>query len=825
MAKSLVIVESPAKAKTINKYLGADFIVDASVGHVKDLPRNGLSIDIEGGFVPTYETIRGKEDVIARLRSLAGRCDRVYIATDPDREGEAIASHIAEEIGDRNANITRVVFNEITQTGVTNAMRSPREIDRPMVQAQEARRVMDRLIGYKVSPFLWSTFRGESRGLSAGRVQSVALRLVVERERAIGSFVPIDFWSVTGKFVTTRGDTIRARLVKYDGFEIRNPGGSATESARETQPAFISTKQLADDVRERAMRESYAIGVIARKEVRRNAPAPFTTSTLQQDAGKRLKMATRRTMQIAQKLYEGVDLGARGRVGLITYMRTDSVRVSDEAMRMAEEYVFENFGKEYLPPARKTFAQKSANVQDAHEAIRPTDLKVTPRDAKKHLDADAASLYELIWSRFVASQMAAAIIDQTSVDIDGGPFRFRATGRITRFRGWMQAYGGDDPAEADEPPASGKGSRRKSSARKPESDDELDNEERALPDYIRSGDSLSVATIEATKKSTKPPPRYTESLLVKEMEARGIGRPSTYASIIATIQDRGYVEQRQRQLHATQLGMDVCDALVAQFPSLFDIKFTARMEGELDKIAGGTNTYIRVLEGFYAPFAKTLRALPASVQTTPPSTGATSQRSKRKAAKVEGVPTDEKCGRCGAPMEKRNGRYGAYLACTAFPSCRNIVSVDAKPRAAASAGPTGRVKKKRGSKSSADASSSQAQQDAIAPCSECGSPMLLRRTDSGEFYGCSSYPTCRHTRAVPLGLRCPQCNEGDVVQRKGGRYDSVFFGCTRYPECRFTSSHRPIANDCRLCGNRWLVEIDSPVDGKFLECPKCRRRN
>jgi DNA topoisomerase I len=827
MAKSLVIVESPAKAKTINKYLGADYIVDASVGHVKDLPKNGLSIDIEGGFVPTYETIRGKEDVLARLRGLAARCDRVFLATDPDREGEAIASHIAGEIVARNRNIKRVVFNEITRTGVTNAMRSPRDIDQPMVEAQEARRVMDRLIGYKVSPFLWSTFRGESRGLSAGRVQSVALRLIVERERAINSFIPIEYWTLTGHFRTSRGDEMLARLVRYDGIDIRNPSGSASELDPDAPRTFVAAKKDAEAIRERAMRESYAITEIVRKEVKRNAPAPFTTSTLQQDAGRRLKMATKRAMQVAQKLYEGVDLGPRGRVGLITYMRTDSVRISDEAMQMAEEFIYENYGKEYLPAARKSFAQKGKNVQDAHEAIRPTDLKITPKEARKHLDADMAALYELIWNRFVASQMAPALIDQTTVDIEGGPFRFRATGRITRFRGWMQAYGDDEPAAAAEGGSAIAKGKRSKGGDTSTGEDEWENQERALPEYIRKGDSLALEKIDVKQSATKPPPRYTEALLVKELEAKGIGRPSTYASIISTIQDRGYVEQRERKLHATELGIRVCDALVEQFPALFDVRFTAKMEGELDQIASGKATYRKVLEGFYAPFERSLRALRLP---SPQSTGDASRavRATRAPKKIEGTPTDQKCAKCGSRMDLRNGRYGPYLACTAFPNCRNIVSVPGgSAQIAAGGGTSGdaaTTRTRRGASKKKPVSGESAESVTTDPCRECGSPMILRRSKTGQFFGCSNYPTCRSTRPVPLGLKCPQCGIGDLAQRKGGRYDSVFYGCTRYPECRFTSSHKPVAGTCGKCGNTWLTEIDSPVDGRYEECPKCRWR-
>ncbi len=843
MAKSLVIVESPAKAKTINKYLGENYIVEASVGHVKDLPKGDLAIDVDGGFVPTYELIKGKEDVVKRLQNLAGRCDRVFLATDPDREGEAIAHHIAEEIRDRNGNIQRVLFNEITKSGITAAMRQPRDIDQGMVEAQEARRVMDRLIGYKVSPYLWRTFTGESRGLSAGRVQSVALRLVVERERAINSFIPIEYWNLIGHFRTRDESEIAARLIRFDNTDIRNPSGSATElkENRESLP-FISTKAQAEALRERALRESYHIASITRKEVKRNAPLPFTTSTIQQEASRRLRMNTARTMKLAQQLYEGVDLGKQGRVGLITYMRTDSTRVSEEAVDAAGEFIYENYGKEYLPPGRiaatSSDTRKSAqggkaivkkgkpNVQDAHEAIRPTDLKITPKEARKSLDKELADLYELIWSRFVASQMAAAIFDQTTVDIIGGPFLFRATGRITRFNGWMQVYA--DIEEEEGGTASGKGgAARKKGKGDAGSDDTEKDLETVLPQNIRENDPLRLESIETRQSFTKPPARYTESLLVKEMEAKGIGRPSTYAAIISTIQERGYVEQRERKLYAAELGMKVCDALVAAFPALFDVKFTARMEGDLDTIAGGKATYVKVMQSFYKP-------LLSALQTVGRLGGGgggggkgfqlrhkTTEDGRPARGKVEGAKSDAVCEKCGSPMELRLGNYGHYLACLGFPNCRNIISAteDGKPRprlgsASGVAGP--------GTSSSAVA---PAAEGAATLCDKCGSPMVRRKgRNGGEFYGCSNYPTCTATKAIPLGVICPGCGQGDIVERVGGRYSSVFYACTRYPECRFTSGLKPLNRPCAKCGNTWVTQAWSKDEGEFIECPKCKAK-
>ncbi len=825
MAKSLVIVESPAKAKTINKYLGEGYIVEASVGHVKDLPKGDLSIDVDHGFVPTYELIKGKEEIVKRLQNLAGRCDRVFLATDPDREGEAIAHHIAEEIRERNGNIQRVLFNEITKSGITAAMRQPRAIDAAMVEAQEARRVMDRLIGYKVSPYLWRKFTGQGRGLSAGRVQSVALRLVVERERAINSFIPIEYWNLIGHFRTRDEAEIVARLVRFDATEIRNPSGSATElkGTGEALP-FIATKAQAEALRERALRESYHIASITKKEVKRNAPLPFTTSTIQQEASRRLRMNTARTMKLAQQLYEGVDFGRQGRVGLITYMRTDSTRVSDEAVAAAEEFIYENYGKEYLPPGRK--GEKAAvvkkgkpNVQDAHEAIRPTDLKITPKEARKSLDKELADLYELIWSRFVASQMAAAIFDQTTVDILGGAFLFRATGRITRFNGWMQVYA--DVEEEEGGAAVKKGARAKGKDKGAAGPDDGEKElETVLPQNIRERDPLRLESIETKQSFTKPPARYTESLLVKEMEAKGIGRPSTYSAIISTIQDRGYVEQRERKLYAVELGLKVCDALVSGFPALFDVKFTARMEGDLDTIAGGKATYLKVMQSFYKPLLSALQIVGrGSGGQEGGRNGGLRLRHKTtgdgRPAKgaVEGVKSDAVCEKCGSAMELRLGSYGHYLACLGFPNCRNIISAteDGTPRARLGGG-------------SAAAGAVSADGEAVI-CDTCNSAMVRRKgRNGGEFYGCSNYPNCTATKPVPLGVSCPGCGQGDIVERVGGRFSSVFYACTRYPECRFTSGLKPLNRPCGICGNAWTTQAWSKEEGEFVECPKCKGR-
>lgn len=819
MGKVLVVVESPSKAKTINKYLGPDYIVEASMGHVRDLPKRDLAVDVDGGFVPTYVTIDRKQNVIARLRQLSARCDSMYLATDPDREGEAIAYHIAREVADDSLPLHRVLFSEITKSGVTKAMSAPREIDMDLVRAQEARRVMDRLIGYKISPFLWRAFRGEAHnGLSAGRVQSVALRLVVEREKEINSFIPIEYWNLHGTFATKGGEEFTARLVEFDGLKLQNPSGSALaqkKGARGTdgngaggEATFISTKEEAESLRDRALFEQYRIRGVSKKEVRRKAPPPFTTSTLQQDAGRRLRMRPKAAMSNAQKLYEGVEIGTKGRVGLITYMRTDSVRVSDEAADAAEAFIYENYGKEYLPPSRKTHkAKKGTVVQDAHEAIRPADLKITPRAARKYLDKDLADLYEMIYRRFIASQMADAVYDQTTVEIEGGPFLFRATGRVEKFSGWKQVY--DDQEE-----------RKEAKQDKGEEDDDS----RRLPDGLRKGGPVDLLTIATKRSETKPPPRYNESTLVKEMEAQGIGRPSTYAQIIATILDRGYVVEQARRLHATDLGIKVSDALTTNFPKLIDVKFTARMERDLDTIADGNITYLKVMKEFYRLLTLSLKTAKLDTGSRPDrkeklrlksvqkAEGAGAKRLKGAAGK-EGVV----CTKCGSAMERRDGKYGPYYACLGFPKCSNLVPASeieggggSEGKHAVRGGNTARKELPPSAETSGE------------PCPKCGAPMLRRTGKNGDFYGCSAFPTCRHTAPIPLDLSCPQCREGKLVERVGGRYKNKFYGCSRYPDCRFTSGSKPVSGTCKSCGNDWLVEGFREGDGAVLECPKCR---
>ena len=783
MGKSLVIVESPSKAKTINKYLGPEYIVEASLGHVRDLPRKDLAIDVDAGFVPTY-------DVIERLKRLTRQVDTLYLATDPDREGEAIAWHIAQEIGDDSLPTYRVLFNEITRAGVRSGMEQPRAIDIDLVRAQEARRVMDRLIGYKISPFLWNAFRGESHGgLSAGRVQSVALRLVVEREKEINSFIPVEYWNLYGTFATGDGEEFSARLVEADGVRIENPRGSAADEEKAEKKSradlagekrTISSKGEAEELRDRALFESYVVRSRKTKQTRRRAPLPFTTSTLQQDANTRLRMKPKETMKVAQRLYEGVDLGGGGRTGLITYMRTDSTRLSAEAMGDAEEWIYDNYGKEYLPKNRKLPAKAKEGVQDAHEAIRPTDLKVTPKRAGGLLDPESARLYELIYRRFIASQMADALFDQTTVEIEGGPFLFRANGRVPKFRGWLQVY--DDVKEEKSATAGGK--RKGSGSSKREKEEESDT---ILPSGLKKGVPVDLLTIALKESRTKPPPRYSESSLVKELEAKGIGRPSTYAATIGTILDRGYVGEEGRYLHATPLGIKVSDALVMAFPDLFDVKFTARMEKDLDTIATGSSTYLKVMNGFYRPFSGALKRArispPQSSESKEEKRGPVRLRKSSKRAEKKRLESASSarigsatitCPKCSSNMELREGKYGPYYACTAFPKCSNLIpasEVDAEGRPSEA-----RSKKVETSDTS---------------CPECGSAMIRRAGKNGDFLGCSGFPGCRKTMPVPLDHDCPSCGTGKLVERRSKKTGTSFYGCSRFPECRHTSDVLP----------------------------------
>lgn len=741
MGKSLIIVESPSKAKTINKYLGKDYIVEASVGHIKNLPKSKLGVDVDNHYASTYETIAGKEDVVAKLRKIAGDAKNIYVATDPDREGEAIAYDIAEELEQENGNIFRVLFHEITPGGIKEGMDQPRKIDRHLVDSQRARRAMDRLVGYKVSPFLWKTMY---YGLSAGRVQSVALRLISEREEDIKAFVAEEYWSVTGEFKTDRAEPFLAKLAKISGKDPKIPDGE-------------SSKGVTDDIQ----KQQFAISDVQKKIVKRNPNPPFITSTLQQEAASRLRLSAKRTMMLAQKLYEGIDLGEDGTVGLITYMRTDSTRLSEEATASAREYIYSNYGAEYLPKEPRVYKKGKAS-QDAHEAIRPTSIKFTPKYVKKHLDKEMYAVYSLIWNRFIASQMASATFDQLSVEITGGVYLFRATGAVPVFRGFLQVY--DDVME--------------------EHGIEDDDPTSKIPANLAAGERTHLQNILPRQHFTKPPARYTEASLVKKLEELGIGRPSTYAQIVSTILDRKYVDQQDRKLYATSLGMTVIGILKKSFPDVVNYKFTAQMEDELETIASGENTYVHVLDDFYKPFSHSLAHLNEHVG---------------KIKKSLQQDAGEACDLCGKPMIIKWGRYGQFKACSGYPSCKNRKPLQDETE--------------------------KYQHMAGMKCKVCGGDMKVKGGPFGAFLGCSNYPTCTNTQPITTGVKCPKCADGDIIESKTRR-KRVFYRCSNASgdnkTCDFISWEMPVMQACKKCGNNYLLKKSSKRKGDFLVCPGCK---
>ncbi len=762
MEKSLLIVESPAKAKTINKYLGKDYIVHASVGHIKNLPKSKIGVDLDHDYEPTFETIQGKEEVIEKLRSAAARAGDVYIATDPDREGEAIAADIAEEIAPRNKNIYRVLFHEITERGITEAMEHPSVINDNLVLSQRARRIMDRIVGYKVSPFIWKTF---FYGLSAGRVQSVALRLICEREQEIRAFSPTQYWSIVGEFKTDAANPFYAKLFRIGEKDLIVPSKDnlAEIHHKGTGDAtmYIASEENAQAIMEDCRRQSYTIGSVQKRESRRNPLPPFITSTLQQEASRKLGLSASRTMKLAQKLYEGVDLGPEGLVGLITYMRTDSTRLSDDAVAAVREHIFSNYGKEYLPAKPHVYKKKKTS-QDAHEAIRPASVAHTPQAVKKHLDKDLYRLYELIWNRFVACQMEAARLESTTVIVEGGPYRFKATSSKYLFRGFLQVY--DDAVEKD----------TAEEAEDPELIDEV------LPESLAEGQRTALRGLTHHPHETSPPPRYAESSLVKTLEALGIGRPSTYAMIVGTIIDRKYVEQRDRKLYALELGEQVSKILSTHFPHVFNVRFTAKMEEELDTIASGKNEFRKVMEDFYGPFH-------ASLESAGPKANAI-----KKSLQVD---TGEACELCGKTMLIKWGRNGRFTACSGYPACKNT-----KPL------PEDQEKQKHLSG---------------IKCDLCGGDMLVRASRFGTFLGCSNYPACKNVKPISTGIKCPKCSDGDVIERKSKRR-RVFYGCSRYPECDFASWDKPANRKCDTCGSPYMVVKTSVKRGEYYKCPACK---
>lgn len=728
MAKDLILVESPSKAKTINKYLGKKFVVEATVGHIKNLPKTKLGIDVENDFKPSLLNIRGKGDVIKKIKKLAAQSDKIYIATDPDREGEAIAQDIVDTInGSGNEKIFRVLFNEITKNAVKEAINNPIRIDDHLVSSQRARRAMDRIIGYKVSPFLWrSVLDAYGSSLSAGRVQSVALRLICEREEEIEKFIVTEYWSLVAVFKTDKGAEFKAKLFEVDGKQLKiQPKPEMTQADWDEfmKANFaINNAELAEQLAESInKKDEFVISDISKRETRRNPFPPFITSSMQVEASRKLRFRPRRTMSIAQGLYEGVDLGDEGTTGLITYMRTDSTRISDEILQETRGFIGEKYGKNYLPESARVFNQKKKNVQDAHEAIRPTSLKYTPEFVRAYLNDDQFKLYELIWKRFIASQMEAAILETTSVLIKADEFVFKSTGTAVVFDGFQTLYD-ETVEESGESNGNGNGNGSGNG--------------NILPAGLEKDQRLTLTALDQNQHFTKPPARYTESSLIKELENNGIGRPSTYAMIMGTILDRKYVEQEERKLIPTSLGKKVNSVLVVSFPEIFSVNFTARMEEELDSIAEGEIGYLKVMNDFYGPFSKSLEEVEATIEKI-------------------------KCEKCGSDMEIKIGRFGKFLACSNYPECKNIKSLK-------------------------DQKNNGEPEYTGDNCPKCGSRTIYREGKFGRFIGCEKYPDCDFTKEATLGIKCPKCKEGEVVSRKTKR-GRTFYGCNRYPDCDFAS--------------------------------------
>jgi DNA topoisomerase I len=743
---NLVIVESPAKAKTINKILGKDFTVKASVGHIRDLPAKDLGVDIENNFEPQYVVIPGKEKIIKELQKASKDADTIFLAPDPDREGEAIAWHIAYEITDKkkhavNEKIYRIVFNEITERAVREAIGKPEKIDMDKVDAQQARRVLDRLVGYGLSPLLWKKIR---RGLSAGRVQSVAVRLVVEREREISAFNSEEYWSINAEFEGSRPPAFRAKLSKMQ-----------QQAEGEQQKFLIRNGDTAERVVSDLKEQTFILGRIERKHRKRMPYPPFITSTLQQEAARKLRFTAKKTMMIAQQLYEGIELGAEGSVGLITYMRTDSHRVAPEAQQWARQFVEKTYGKDYIPE-KPPFYKSKASAQGAHEAIRPTYEDKTPETVKPFLSKEQFGLYLLIWNRFIASQMSPAQLDQTTFVAEDGKkvYEFRATGTIIRFEGFMALY--------------------------TEGKDEIEEEEGFTLPALKEGEALRLLSLEPRQHFTQPPPRFTEATLVKALEEKGIGRPSTYATILSTIQDRKYVQKAEGRFSPTELGMIVNDYLVDKFAELMDVNFTAKMEDELDSIEEGKIKWVKVISDFFKPFKSHLSdAVKATDDVRP-----------------KDIPTDEKCEKCGLPMVIRWGRHGRFLACTGFPKCKNT-----KPLA--ENGENGQA-------------AEQVLQQTDEKCEKCGSPMVIRSGRFGKFLACSKYPECKSARPLSTGIKCPK-DGGDIVERRSKR-GKLFWSCGNYPECKFASWYKPVPKQCPKCGANFLLEKRSKSGDLTLFC-------
>ncbi len=792
MPKALVIVESPAKAKTINKYLGKQYVVKASLGHIKDLPKKDLAVDVEHGFEPRYEIIEGKRKLLSELKQAAKGVESIYLAADPDREGEAICFHLQEELqGKKNGGpqIYRVMFNEITKNAIQKAFQNPGMVDEKLVDAQQARRVLDRLVGYKISPLLWDKVR---RGLSAGRVQTVALRVIVERESEIAAFIKNEYWTIDAGLAARKPPLLNAHLIKKDD-----------------QAPELGNQEATDQVVAQLDGAEYIVKSVGTREKRRNPVAPFITSTLQQESSRKLRFSVKRTMILAQRLYEGIDLGKEGAVGLITYMRTDSTRVSEDALQEARAYIAVKFGPEFLPESANIYKSKK-DAQDAHEAVRPTSMEHSPDDVAKYLAEDELKLYRLIWNRFVASQMTPAVFDQTTIDIsargkDSGDYLFRATGSVLKFGGFLKVYEeGKDQAD--------------------EEDEEMKHR---LP-AVAEGEHLKLRSLAPEQHFTEPPPRYNEATLVKKLEADGVGRPSTYASILSTIQEREYVRKEGGRFYPTELGRVVTGLLLENFDDIFDVQYTARMEEELDEIEAGKIAWRVAIGEFYEKFDKDLKHAEEHMTNI--------KRMER--------PTDLICEKCGKPLVIKWGRHGSFIACTGYPDCTytreltvdlpDVDKIDLAEQGdeeyCENCGRPMVLKKGRfgtffactgypDCKTTKPIGGTQKKPDVPLDekCPVCGSNMVLKTGRFGEFTACGNYPACKHVKQKTIGMKCPECSEGEVVERRSKR-GKTFYGCNRWPDCNFVTWGKPVQEKCPECGGPYMVEKWLKA-GPVLQCP------
>ncbi|MBS0180863.1 MAG: type I DNA topoisomerase [Nitrospira sp.] len=768
MGKNLIIVESPTKARTITKYLGRGYTVMASVGHVKDLPTSKLGVDLENDFEPQYVTIKGKSKVLAEIKKKAEEADKVFLAPDPDREGEAIAWHIEQELlgkskkKKKDGKIFRVLFNEITESAIKRALQSPGEIDMKLVNAQQARRVLDRIVGYQGSQLLWNKVR---RGLSMGRVQSVAMRLICEREAERDAFRTEEYWSITALLTGTNPPAFEAKLHSINGEE-----------------ASIENDEQAGRIVGEIQGKTFVVQSIERREKKRNPVAPFITSRLQQDASRKLHFSPKKTMTLAQQLYEGIEIGAEGATGLITYMRTDSPRISNEAMADVREVIQSRFGADYLPAVSNVYKTSKA-AQEAHEAIRPTSAGRDPESIRQYLDHDQYNLYKLIWNRFIASQMVPAILDVTRIDsapVDTNErYLFRSTGTVVKFPGHTIVYM--------------EGVDKELLSQKPKADQETDDDERQLP-VLSEGERLrlveqdgqTIPGMVSKQHFTQPPPRYNEALLIKELEEKGIGRPSTYAAIISTIQDRKYVEKTEGRLVPTETGKTVNDFLLKGFPELINVDFTSQLEEQLDEVEEGNKQWVAAVRDFYMPFTREMeraKTIPGPKDIVEP-------------------PTDIPCGKCGRMMEIKWGRNGKFLACPAYkddPPCKNTQNFEKLPDGTIKIVPK-----------------QELTTDQV--CDKCGSPMVVKTGRFGKFIACSGYPQCKTTKPLALGVKCPQPDCGGDLVQKRTRKGRSFFACSNYPKCEFALWDRPVPKACPTCQAPFLVEKVSKQDGRSVQC-------